>query len=441
MGDPTASGALDQRRERVVESVMEVVASLIDSVEETSIDDGISQLFGLQLYRYELTLRSVRATLAPPLFWMKRFLSRKALRLNTNHPHPQHKLPSLVWMFLATVLLSKQIEKMADVESHEMLDYTAYICYEFYNSTASLLKKAKNGRMDSVKEEWAALNESLTAIYLLTMYPRVRERLERRMKSVVPWPFPGEKNDEGNKTRISPTDPVFSFRHRFDWSSMIGRHFSAMREDAWDHLRDYTQHWLEKLGEGPGCFGQVMVNTFNMNKLCRLQCELEDDLIEPLAPDFHQQSLDTLVGDALTTLQTLNPGPREQQARMCVSADRRDDLGRLTIQANSTDIPAVHWLTALVLSFDDAIAKSRAEMGPCEGKSLKIKAPEDFPEDTLGFFEPPVPILRFRDRIGDLFSMIFEDQDGYEDEDQDQDEDQDGYEDEDEDEDQDEDED
>lgn len=45
---------------------------------------------------------------------------------------------------------------------------------------------------------------------------------------------------------------------------------SALNAEGWDHLNRYTQHWIERLGEGPDSYSQVMVKIFDLNTLCRL---------------------------------------------------------------------------------------------------------------------------------------------------------------------------
>ena len=167
MRDPTASRVPDPILQRGITEVMTLFGGI---VEDMSIDAGVSYLLGLQLYRWDLALRPRVTTLAPPLFWMKRFLSRKALRLDTIYLPMEVKAPSLAWTFVGTIVLSETIEKSADLKTEETQDFTVWICHEFYHRTAMLLKKMRDAKMDSVEEDWAALNENLTAIYLLTMY-------------------------------------------------------------------------------------------------------------------------------------------------------------------------------------------------------------------------------------------------------------------------------
>ena len=220
-------------------------------------------------------------------------------------------------MFVGTIVLSETIEKFAGLKHEDIQDFSIWICHELYNETAKLLKKMKNAKMDSVEEDWATLNENLTAIYLLTMYCSVRRKLHDRLgrsatdqrivivaqrirKRVQGWTGDAIEDYTASEDAINFTG------YLRDQISVINQIIAAMKEEAWDHLREYTQHWLEKMGEGPGYFGRVMVNTFNLNTLCRLE--------ESLAPpDIYRPSIQSVVEEAFTLYQMLDPGPKEQQ--------------------------------------------------------------------------------------------------------------------------------
>ncbi len=394
MRDPTASRVPDPI---VLHRIKEVMASFRGIVEGMSIDAGISHLLGLQLYRFDLSLRPSPTTLASPLSWIKRVLPRKPLPVHPKYPPMKVEVPSLAWIFVGTIVLSETIEKAAGLKLGDIQDFTVWICHEFYNETAKLVKKMRNAKMDSVEKDWATLNENLTAIYLLTMYCSVRRKLQRRLgrsatdQRIVTVIQQIQKRAQGLtgdaiEDFTTSEDATKLMGYLRDRISFIDQHNAAMKEEAWDHLRDYTQHWLEKMGEGPGCFGRVMVNTFNLNTLCRL----EESLVPP---DTYRPSIQSVVEKAYTLYQTLDPVP-EQQANMRHFANSilsafEGSIAQIE-SADDLSLATVQFLYIMLDLVERQIASKRAERGPSEGKDRKIKAPEDFPEDSLGFLEPLV---------------------------------------------------
>ena len=391
MRDPTTSRLSDLIVQRRITNVM---VSFRGIVEGMSIDAGISHLPGFQIYRLKLAVRHSRTTLAPPLFWMKRFLSRKALRFDMkyrpmNSEVPSSEVPSFAWMFVGIVVLSETIEQFAGLNFEDIQKFTVWICHEFFNETAMLLKKMRNAKMDSVEEDWAALNENLTAIYLLTMYCSVRKKLQYRfLRSVTNQRLDAMMQDTQERLTvptggaiedlISSEDGIYFMGGNRDRMRFLKLHKAVIKEEAWNNLRDYTQHWLDKLGEGPGCFGRVMVSTFYLNTLCRL--ESGPGSLAP--PAVNSQSIQSVFEQAFTLYHTLEPEPKErQQARMRHLANFIPSAFR-----NADDIS----LPAELDFIEELIASAGAEKGPSEGKDRKIKAPEDFPEDSLGFLEPLV---------------------------------------------------
>ena len=417
MRDPIASTVPDPT---VLRGIIEVISLFRGNVEGMSIDAGISSLIGLQFYRIDLALRPSRTTLAPPLFWMKRFLSRKALRVNTINPRLKGGVPSLAWIFLGTIFHPETIANLTGLKFADIEDFTVWICHEFHNRTAMLLKKMRTAKMDSVEEDWVTLNENLTAIYLLTMYRSIQWKLQLRLETrtrhecffeVIQYTqkkYLGRIGDaiqyltsfqavedlmlrEGDLIsevaigHPTPRDAIVGITGIEDRTILRGnqipfmdQHQVAMNEEAWDHLRDYTQHWLQRMGEGPGCFGRVMINTFNLNTLCRLKGWRRS--LAP--PDFHRPSIHNVVEEAFTFYQTLDQGSKEQQARMRRFANSIPSaFERFTAQSATQQ---------LLIKLNDVQASERSKRSPSEGKDRKIKAPEDFPQDSLGFLEPLV---------------------------------------------------
>ena len=408
MRDPTASTVPDPT---VLRGIIEVISLFRGNVEGMSIDAGISSLIGLQFYRIDLALRPSRTTLAPPLFWMKRFLSRKTLRVNTINPRLKGGVPSLAWIFLGTIFHPETIADLTGLKFEDIEDFTIWICHEFHNRTAMLLKKMRSAKMDSVEEDWVTLNENLTAIYLLTMYRSIQGKLQLRVKrktrheclfEVIQYTqkkYLGRIGDaiqdltsfEAVEDLISREGDLISevaIEHPnvievaiyiadclHDRVQCMNQRQAAMKEEAWDHLRDYTQHWLQRMGEGPGCFGRVMINNFNLNTLCRLKGWRRS----LASPDFHRPSIHNVVEEAFTFYQTLDPGSQEQQATI-----RQLVSGMASAFERSTAQSAPQ---QLLIKLDDIQASEQSKKGPSEGKDRKIKAPEDFPQDSLGFSE------------------------------------------------------
>ena len=399
MGDPTTGKVPNLLVER---GITAFIAFYKKSVEDMSIDAGISRLLGFQIYRLDLALRPSRTTLAPPLFWMKRLLSRKPIRLGTTNPPMEIEPPSLAWMFLGTVVLSETIERLSDINFEDIQHFTVWICDKFYKTTAELLKKMRNAKMDSVEEDWATLNENLTAIYLLTMYRSLRKKLHHRLgrsatdqRTVAPVQNiqkillgpTGDAIDDltSNEDAIKLMDCVR------DRVSFFDQYSAAMKEEAWDYLRDYAQHWLEKMGEGPGCFDRVMVNTFHLNTLIRVGEEPESSA----PPDICRPSIQNVFEEAFTFYhQTLDPGHKDQQDRIrrytnVLGSGFESETAHIT-NADHLGLVNVRFSFSVLRFVEVLIESEQGKKGPSEGKDRKIKAPEDFPEDSLGFLEPPV---------------------------------------------------
>ena len=240
------------------------------------------------------------------------------------------KDPSFAWIYAVSVFQPKFIMAETGLSRQELQDFSTWICSEFFQKTADLLKKAKN--VDSVTDYWATLNENLTTIYLLARYINFEPGLERLVASSArlashPKILASVKSlVEGCEDVTSHPKATLATREKM--ARRIENAFGIFGEilfnenmvdeiitgdsDELDHLQSYTQHWLEKLGEGPVPYSQMIVKIFQLNTLCRI--DFRDDFEErgEYPPEFYQQRVQRIVSEASTKLESLTPKTRDR---------------------------------------------------------------------------------------------------------------------------------
>lgn len=219
--------------------------------------------------------------LVPPPF-------RKPLCPHNTSSHSQNKIPSFACVFAATILQQMFVAQRAGLSSQEIQEFSVWICGEFFKRTADLLKKARNPKMNNMKEIWDTLKENLSIIYVLTAYRSALSRLPGRSRMVFTSGLTGKvskllRSDKGirvlrlnvlddcGETNLSRKEVRWGGKKDaridtrifgFELDSLFGN-LGVTKREGWDHLQEYTQHWLDKLGKDSNRYGQVAVQSLN----------------------------------------------------------------------------------------------------------------------------------------------------------------------------------
>ncbi|CAF9941220.1 MAG: hypothetical protein ALECFALPRED_009032 [Alectoria fallacina] len=349
----------------------------------------------------------------PFLSRKKLFFSRKKLRVYGGMTlKPQDQDPSFAWVYAATILHPQLIGALAGLSFQEVQDFSIWICNEFYERTAALLKKARNEKMDSVREDWATLNENLMTLYFLTTYHSFRHRLQVRFLEAVSCLI----ETAGDDLRIGPAgihasvdikchkmgdltlscivrkEKLEEFHH---FSKIIGSQFhqlipqymSAMSEERWDHLRFYTQHWLEKLGEGPNRYTEVMTKVFRLNTLCRIDLRNGFEEGNERRPEFYQQCTQMVFNETRERLQLLlGLRPGEFDISSSLSKLESGICTRYTeIQTRHLcDLWSMTWPWVLIDEFEKYPPLKSVSKSPSTLKDFKVKVCDPILDDALG---------------------------------------------------------
>ena len=164
------------------------------------------------------------------------------------------KNPSSAWIFAATMLTPDYIVAAAKLSEREMGDFLIKISAVFFASTMEMLKDAKPKSM----ENWLILNERLETIKSLIVYPgTIRPRLARkvlqllRRASVTMHETPKGKDSD---VFLAVNDPS-------------GRYEAVDNKSGWEHLRQFTVHWLTKLQRGSTAHREIKIMQLRLNEL------------------------------------------------------------------------------------------------------------------------------------------------------------------------------
>ena len=290
-------------------------------VQNLAMEAGVSNLLGLQLRRLMFSMMKPPLDVSSPLSWMMPLLSRKPLHFRTNclgRPMRNQENSSLWWTFATTMLQPGLLGEITGSEPHEIQLFSLCICKAFYEETKALLPKPKN--LNAIKEDKKQryiLIENLMTIYFLTSYHTVQARYINDSVTIM-LQLASEPDNVTARTewaesfeRIalclellwysekyypavgivfrSKLYPMHAFRHGNAFARMTpllfyiqfyNRHLNdALKKEGWDHLRDYTRYWLDKLGVGCKDYDFLLTKMFNLNTLCRIDGNLkqEDD--------------------------------------------------------------------------------------------------------------------------------------------------------------------
>jgi len=283
MSHPTAIRVSNETEKRVGKAA----GAFLQMVECFTIEAGISDLLECQLHRLCHAIITKSGSLPPPFFWMY-WLPSGPLRPRATCRSSMSKDPSFAWVYAVSVFQPEFLMAETGLSRQEIQDFSIWICSEFFQKTADLLKKAKN--VDSVTDYWATLNENLTTIYLLARYINFEPGLKRLVTSSArlashPKILASVKSlVEGCEDVTSHPKATLATREKmarrienaFEIFGEILFNYNMVDEimtadsDELDHLQSYTQHWLEKLGEGPVPYSQMIVKIFQLNTLCRI---------------------------------------------------------------------------------------------------------------------------------------------------------------------------
>ena len=182
-----------------------------------------------------------------------------------------------------------------------------------------LLRKAKNGTMENVKEHRITLIEHLTIIASLSDPFLFRWQLEARL-FMAAEPIISNSRDRNILYAIDMVrrklGRVFVATAGSATSqlgiSCLDRGLDAMKREGWHHLSIYAHHWLQRLEERPEALGEVNLNTFT---LIFGQTDYFNglDIKDQHQYGYHRQFMIIVVGETviLTTLQMHFFGSRD----------------------------------------------------------------------------------------------------------------------------------
>ena len=179
-------------------------------------------------------------------------------------PHLPHglscraKKPSLAWIFALAMLSPDYIVVAAKFNHQEIRDFLVKITAAFFSSTMEMLKDAKS--KDIHEEKWLILNERLMTIFILIQYEgNIRLRLE---ETFLQWMERAlMTTHETPKEWVSYVAVV---------KDVLGRYEAADNNHGWDHLRQFIQHWLDRLQKGSTGHREIKIRLTQLTELCGL---------------------------------------------------------------------------------------------------------------------------------------------------------------------------
>jgi hypothetical protein len=211
------------------------------------LDAGISRVIMFQAFRWIMS--AFTKGMRPAIFWMMRGVSRNPLRPRVVRSG-LHMKSTFAWTFASTIFHAKFILRKAGMSIQEMIDFSVWICSEFYSRTFDLIEAAKKGHFSSDNQTWEDLNEHLTVLFMLSTYHQMKTKF-------YIYCYMAMDSTHFSEARLM--------------RSIIDLDKIANERSGRQHLAEYTQHWILKLGEGPNRYTNAMFKVFRLNTLFRIE--------------------------------------------------------------------------------------------------------------------------------------------------------------------------
>ena len=374
-----------------------------------SVDSGISQIIGFQMYRFLLLSQNPHTELAPPFFWMLDVLPWDPLKLFDSDFDPLDSEPSLARVYAVIVLQPQIVAEEPDLTIYEKLVFVRYITETFFTTTDRLLKRARLEKWTSLKKDWAELNENLTVICFLTAHCNLRRQMLHRSHAAagsvfLPNMFTNDSIEHSIQVLDSdinhsdiPTNELSARRRNIQMPLTIEIVGYEDIEQAFgtgrrEHLREYAQHWLKKLGEGPSCYSEVILQIYDLNMLCRINTESRVRKTEKCTLETHQRQASIVFQEAAATLRRLTPPQVDAQeiSHTITALSQYLDAIVETYTEQESEVFRNHrdfqWPRRLVHLLETEIANLRSQGHSDQpGKGRIVVAPEHNQEFTIGF--------------------------------------------------------
>lgn len=389
MSHPTAIRVSNETEKRVGKAA----GAFLQMVECFTIEAGISDLLECQLHRLCHAIIAKSGSLLPPFFWMY-WLPSGPLRPRATCRSSMSKDPSFAWVYAVSVFQPEFLMAETGLSRQEIQDFSIWIGSEFFQKTADLLKKAKN--VDSVTDYWATLNEHLTTICLLAAHVTNRRWLEDRFAvafaSLTSHPkIPaGVKsleescegveshpkavfatNEEIAGTFNSAFETLYSVNCAYqDCIDAIKGH-SFANEGGLVHLQRFTQHWLEKLGEGPVPYDQMLVKILQLDTLGRIDFSDGFEERREFPPEFYQERVQRIVNAVSTRLGCLTPLTSDElflNFLREILAATEPHYGQFNCRC-CRDRWTSAWMIRALYEFEISIAYLRGKSSPRKGRT------------------------------------------------------------------------
>ena len=180
-------------------------------------------------------------------------------RNNVIHKQDLKNTHSLTWMFAVNSFSARELSMLTGLSNQKIQTFSIKICNQFYIQTNGLLKKAKNGKMDTFEEDWASLEDHLKILYfvaadhlnlMLLKDCDTKDQLQEYRLRSPNLRMDYELRDLSTRWTRSGSRRETT-RNAYD-SLKIQKGFvpqceGAMSQEKLEHLREYAEHWLGRL--------------------------------------------------------------------------------------------------------------------------------------------------------------------------------------------------
>ena len=389
----------------MVHRAVKAVNDMMQIVQSSAIEADISCLFGFQLYSLGLVVESRWVPTVSPLVSMMKLLPKKPLRRHKTCSHYPGRNWSAAWIFAATILRPDFLAELAGFSTLELLFFSRLACQALYWETAQLLRKAKTASMDSVKEDWAALNDDLETIYCLITYHNVQASFTSQFSMAVDRSITlqfqflngfwrGYKSDAGEIPTVVSKANAEKLKRDLEHLNKnikiqqlnLSDFLKSVGGEGWTHLQAFIRHWLVKLGGGHKRYSEVMMKHFLWNTLCRIdhKDEVEDE--GKLPPSFYDYFHKNVLAPAFAKLLSLHPRGYEapKTSVMDVSCDLsslfKDSMDRSSILCyHECSWWSLECAGSFLDDLEEEVTQLEARKGSNKPKDCRVLFPDYMP--------------------------------------------------------------
>ena len=292
-------------------------------------------------------------------------------------------------MFAATILQPDLLAELAGFSTKELRIFSVWMCLEFYQRTAVLLKKAK-AEKGNVSQYRANVIEYPEMVYCLITYHSVQDRLMSQFMMAVDQNISEEMELLIEKMMFgeaSETEDRLLIVARLEWQrEYVSSAFKSFRSEGWDHLQSYMRHWLRSLGGGHNRYSEMILKNFHLNTLGRinLKDEIEDDGQVP--PDF-DQNCDNIMLEAHTTLQSLTGKKTdcgEEILRELSSCAKKEIPQSQLRDCRVCDWRNMVWVSSVLFQMEEWVTMTKAEKNSHIPEEYAVIPRNDIPDHGFG---------------------------------------------------------